>query len=517
MINIIISDNDFLLRRSMKLDFSDWSMPIDSIYIVKNYESLDSSVSANFKNKLLYMIFLIEKGIFKIIKSPIFYADKKSQNLNKKITDKTTFIEQSELKKLLKNDKIFLIYGSLDFIKNQSNYLHNKCYLLSFSQNKYMGMEGALLAVLDKNNKTYFSLSKFSASKQSFKLLREFSFRSKLLFFPNLMSLELRLRHYIYLLISDDLKPIVSSNLYKKNRTQKNKLNFIRVLIYPFTHYIYFFYYFLIKSIFLKRNNWTIAFGSFNGLKNLQIERANIIPSRKNQFLADPFIYKYKNVDYIFLEAFHKNNKKGNIEVHRINGTSLNYIGNVLNENFHLSFPFIFNHEDGIYMIPETSEINEIRIYKCTNFPLDWKHISTPIKNISAADSVIFKKNEYWHILTNIDTFNTGDHCSELYAFSSQDLFSSNWIPNKLNPIITNSDLARNGGLFFYNEEIYRVSQIHSFLEYGVGRSISKVNMISESKYSEDLVSRYFAEEDGYTGSHHLCVNKDYFVTDLKK
>jgi hypothetical protein len=168
-------------------------------------------------------------------------------------------------------------------------------------------------------------------------------------------------------------------------------------------------------------------------------------------------------------------------------------------------------------MVPETSEINEIRIYKCINFPLNWEHVSTPIRNISAADSVIFKKNEYWHILTNVDTFGTGDHCSELHAFSSKDLFSSKWVSSKLNPLITNPDVARNGGLLLYNDEIFRVSQTHSFLEYGIGRSISKINTISESEYSEKLVSNYFAKTDGFKGSHHLSINEDYFVTDLKK
>lgn len=516
MLNIVISEEEFVLRKYMKLNFSYWPMLIDSIYVVKNSKNLQPGVKTKFINNLLSIIFSIEKTILSAIKNPIAFANNKTKNLNNKLLDKTFYIEETELKKLLINDKIFLFYGYIDFINRHKKNLHKKCYLLSFNQNKNIGMVSALLSVLNKNKKTYFNLSKFSVSTKSFELFRDFSFRSKPLFFLNLMSLELRLRHYIHLFILDDLKSLYPNN-FSNNGSQKLELGLIKILIYPLSHYLYFFYYFFFKSIFLERNNWTIAFGSFDGLKNFQINKANLIPSKKNQFLADPFIYKYKNVNYIFLEAFHKKNNRGTIEVHRINGTSLNYIGNVINENFHLSFPFIFNHEDSIYMIPETSEINEIRIYKCINFPLDWEHVSTPIRNISAADSIVFKKNQYWHILTNIDIFGTGDHCSELHAFSSKDLFSSKWTPNRLNPLITNPDIARNGGLLFHNDEIFRVSQTHTFLEYGVGRSISKINSISELEYSEEFVSSYFAEVDGYKGSHHLSINEDYFVTDLKK
>ena len=83
--------------------------------------------------------------------------------------------------------------------------------------------------------------------------------------------------------------------------------------------------------------------------------------------------------------------------------------------------------------------------------------------------------------------------------------------------IITNPDFARNGGLLFYKDEILRVSQTHSFLEYGAGRSISKINLISDFNYNESLISTYLAKEDGFTGSHHMSINKDYFLTDLKK
>ena len=47
-------------------------------------------------------------------------------------------------------------------------------------------------------------------------------------------------------------------------------------------------------------------------------------------------------------------------------------IGIALIEEFHLSYPYLFEFKDDLYMCPETGEKGEIRLYKCIDFPLKW-------------------------------------------------------------------------------------------------------------------------------------------------
>ena len=75
-------------------------------------------------------------------------------------------------------------------------------------------------------------------------------------------------------------------------------------------------------------------------------------------------------------------------------------------------------------MIPETSEINEIRIYECIEFPLKWKFKMTIMKGVDAGDSIVLKRDGFWFLLTNICSVNSGDHNSELHIFYSNDIFS---------------------------------------------------------------------------------------------
>ena len=71
-------------------------------------------------------------------------------------------------------------------------------------------------------------------------------------------------------------------------------------------------------------------------------------------------------------------------------------------------------------MVPETKEKNEIRLYKCEHFPLKWKYEKTILKSINATDSIIFKFNDYWWLITtysNCGRFNE----SELHVFYSKE------------------------------------------------------------------------------------------------
>ena len=71
-------------------------------------------------------------------------------------------------------------------------------------------------------------------------------------------------------------------------------------------------------------------------------------------------------------------------------------------------------------------------------------------------------------MLTNICSAGYGDHNSELHIFYSEDLKSNLWKPiTSGNPVIFDSLKARNGGLFFHNETIYRVNQVHEKLIMG--------------------------------------------------
>ena len=81
--------------------------------------------------------------------------------------------------------------------------------------------------------------------------------------------------------------------------------------------------------------------------------------------IADPFLFSYKNELYLFYESQKKWYGKGKlcmIKTSNLKDWSKEKI--ILKEPIHLSFPFVFEYADHLYMIPETGQDGSIRIYE---------------------------------------------------------------------------------------------------------------------------------------------------------
>ena len=173
------------------------------------------------------------------------------------------------------------------------------------------------------------------------------------------------------------------------------------------------------------------------------------ISNPKGRFLADPFVFEENDTNYIFVEDMFFKDNKGRISVIKIDGENYEFLGVVLEEDFHLSFPFIFRDGNDIYMIPESHENSDIRLYKCIEFPHEWRFEQTLMSGVSAADTMMIHKENKWFMLTNICSLGLNDHQSELHIYYSDNLKSSLWSPIKSgNPVIFNSNKGRNGGFF---------------------------------------------------------------------
>jgi len=213
------------------------------------------------------------------------------------------------------------------------------------------------------------------------------------------------------------------------------------------------------------------------------------IPNPKNGYYADPFVTFVNSEYYIFCEFYDYDLKKGRIDVFKLDSQELPiYLGTCIDEKFHLSFPFILQVENELFIIPESRSQNEIILYRCNKWPLGWERFVVLIPDIQAVDNLIFYHKKLWWILSTKSV--TGDlNCqSELYLYYSMDLFSSNWTSHGNNPIIVNSYFGRNAGLYFDGEFLFRCSQAHRKGVYGSEVNFHKILKINNNEYIEVLV-----------------------------
>lgn len=331
---------------------------------------------------------------------------------------------------------------------------------------------------------------------------------------------ELNLRSYFYL-----------KQTLKKIATNQKLPNFIKNV--PYTDRVYRnpTNYQLIKYILMriqnklndlnfnnKNNRYQVGFQK-NTWGNLEYRKSIFIENEEGTFNADPFVIEKDNKNFCFVECFNYSEKKAKINVYELSEKGYVFLGTALEESFHLSFPYIFEFNNEIYMVPESSKNRDIRLYKCQNFPLDWRLQEVLIDNIDAADSMIFQKDNKWWLMTNEDPLRLNNHNYQMNLYYSENLLDGEWISHKNNPIIMDSNKARNAGLVFDGSDVFRVSQAFGFYKkYGENFSLNKIEMLDTNNYLETMFSvhRKFFDKR-ILGSHHLHSNNIFSVFDIWK
>ncbi len=263
---------------------------------------------------------------------------------------------------------------------------------------------------------------------------------------------------------------------------------------------------------------WSVAYSYHNNFSK-SLWRYKEIKNPKGRFLADPFVIESAGETFIFVEDFFYKDNKGRISVIKVNGDDYEFLGVALEEKFHLSFPFVFMEGGDFYMIPESNNNSDIRLYKSTDFPMKWKFEKQLMADVDAADTMLFKNDNTWFMLTNICSAKIGDHQSELHIFYSEDFKNDKWLPiNGQNPVIFDPLKGRNGGFFVHNGKLYRVNQVHGKEHYGESFSVNEIETLSKKKYVEREVSFIGPSfKEATISTHHFNANTNVAVLDFAR
>jgi hypothetical protein len=270
-----------------------------------------------------------------------------------------------------------------------------------------------------------------------------------------------------------------------------------------------------IKRVLNIHYRWNVAF-VHRDWRNTEFWSGIKLKNKPLQTLADPFVICRNGKDYCFVEDLDHVKQRGSIAVYELSKLEGSRVGTALEEDFHLSFPYLFEFQGELYMCPESSENRDIRIYKCIEFPLRWKLERVIMKNLSAVDSMFFEKDGKWWMLTNIDPAGLGDFCSELFIFSASSPLDVEWKPHPLNPVVVDASRARNAGCVIEGDKYFRFSQGQGFDFYGKRIVINEIVELTDTTYSESCLSVVTPSfGHGAVGTHHLHSNGAITVFDF--
>jgi hypothetical protein len=127
------------------------------------------------------------------------------------------------------------------------------------------------------------------------------------------------------------------------------------------------------------------------------IVSANDFREYDGKAVADPFAIHHRGVWYLFFELFIRGRSNAVIGASRSsNLVDWEPLGIVLDEPHHLSYPFVFEYEDEIYMMPETKSLRSVCLYQAVDFPFRWKRVKTLLSGRLMDCSLIQHQGRFW-------------------------------------------------------------------------------------------------------------------------
>lgn len=246
----------------------------------------------------------------------------------------------------------------------------------------------------------------------------------------------------------------------------------------------------------------------------------NILAFSPVTIIADPFLVVKDDSLYLFYEEY-RYRDKGIIKM--ISTSDLVTWSKpkvVLDEDFHLSYPWVFQFDEQWYMMPETSAVHEVRLYRAVNNQLDHFVFAKTILAHEAedefpvmdfCDSSIVDKDGGFFLFT---TFNQGKG-NELHLYYSENL-DGKYKHHPLAPLIVSDKYGRNGGaLLEHGGVLYRFAQDCDG-EYGKDIHLFKVNNLSNKQYKETVSQENVLTRNDLSAGHQynfVYFKEKYIVT----
>lgn len=263
---------------------------------------------------------------------------------------------------------------------------------------------------------------------------------------------------------------------------------------------------------------WTISYRRRTGTRTLLDDTQapfTPLPNSWRYWRADPFLVEDNGKTWLFAELYDRLRLKGILACCELTDMGVGKWKIILDEPFHLSYPFVFRHDDAWYMIPESFNAGKLLLYKATQFPWQWERVSD-LKDMAAVDSTIIQAPSGRYLITA----RVIDRVGELVVMKMSDDLSLSE-PRIISP--KNDPNVRPAGRPFYHENaLIRPTQDHS-QGYGYGLNFMQVRRLDDEGFTEELLRKVLPKDvriSGVTkaeGLHTYNFSDLYEVIDHKE
>jgi hypothetical protein len=211
---------------------------------------------------------------------------------------------------------------------------------------------------------------------------------------------------------------------------------------------------------------------------------------QRGHIYADPFLVEQEGRHHLFCEEVPATGGFGvisHVEL-RLDGTPAGPPREVLSAPYHLSYPFVFSRRGEIFMIPETSSVARVELYRAVEFPHRWERECVLLEGLDAADATLLEHEGRLWLFASVAAADASS-LDELHLFFAGELRGP-WRAHPRNPVVSDARCARPAGAIQdWGGRLVRPGQDGS-RRYGGAISFREIDRLSEREYAEHEVAR---------------------------
>ncbi len=266
----------------------------------------------------------------------------------------------------------------------------------------------------------------------------------------------------------------------------------------------------------LLEDYWTVGFRFYQGEEDSVLggqgkKAFSFLKADARYWYADPFLFEKDGRTFLFVEMFDNKTELGCIGCSEFIDGCFQKPAVVLREAFHLSYPFVFEEDGRILMMPETSGDGCIQLYECTHFPDQWQKQKVLVRRPGAVDTVLTGS---CLITSVVDSAAQKTTHLEFYDYPSGRKIETE---TRFEPDQTSRGAGR---VFLHGGEPIRPSQNGTGGEYGRGVFFNQIIRLGED-YAERRIASLTPDEletgrIKATGLHTYARNDSIEVVDIK-
>lgn len=191
----------------------------------------------------------------------------------------------------------------------------------------------------------------------------------------------------------------------------------------------------------------------------------------QSQIQYTPLNMLVKGPMYLFFRTQNLETRKADVGVAVSNNGGLvwTHLGIALSsQNYSFSYPYIFEWDKNVYMLPEVKGSGELALYKANlnNFPFAWGKVST-LLDVPVVNPSIIEWNGLWYLFVTDDmdrdraSFSSAAEKIELHIYHAETPLGP-WMSHFLNPVMVGNEgsgARMAGRLVKQDDKLYRFGQ----------------------------------------------------------